>query len=138
MKPAIAFAISFLALAVTGPAFAQDPDDRTLSSQGDAGAGQLTFLKCQACHTLGDMGTATVGPNLANIFGRMAGTSDSYTGYSKALKESGIIWNEGALNEWMNDPQNFLPGNKMPFAGIRGEQERKNLLAFLRQATETQ
>ena len=136
MNPGIFIVISLLVMAAPVQTFAQSPDDRALSKQGDAEAGRITFMKCQACHTLGQDGGATVGPNLANIFGRMAGTSDSYASYSKALRESGIVWSEQELDNWTRDPQNFLPGNKMPFAGIRSEQERKDLLAYLREATE--
>lgn len=137
MKTILFIALSAFVLIVPVLAFGEDAADTTLSAAGNAEAGRLSFLKCQACHTLGDGDGATIGPNLANIFGRMAGSSITYTTYSKALRESGIVWNEQALDQWMRDPQNFLPGNKMPFAGIRSAQERKDLLAYLRQATET-
>jgi len=126
-----------LLLALSGAkALAQNgAGDLSYSSAGDAAAGRTTFLKCRACHNLDGRQKHKTGPNLDNIFGRMAGTSPDYT-YSKALGESGIIWNEAALNQWLSDPQNFLPGNKMPFAGIRSEQERNDLIAYLREATE--
>jgi cytochrome c len=108
--------------------------DRALSAQGDAGRGRIAFLTCQACHNLSPGGPAKLGPNLDNIFGRIAGTSPAYAGYSKALRESGIVWDERTLDEWLKNPQNVLPGTKMPFAGIRSEQERADLLAFLRAA----
>lgn len=128
--------ILLLALTSTA-ALAQDgASDRGYSTAGDVAAGRITFLKCRACHNLNGNQTPKAGPNLDKIFGRMAGTSDSYTGYSKALRESGINWSEAALDQWLKDPQNFLPGNKMPFAGIRSEQERKDLVAYLREATE--
>ena len=60
----------------------------------------------------------------------------NYKGYSKALKESAIIWSETLLDQWLSNPQNFLPGNKMPFAGIRSAQDRADLMAYLREATE--
>lgn len=117
-------------------ATAQDGDTTPLSSIGNAEAGRTVFRKCQACHSLEPGGAARAGPNLDNFFGTMAGTSASYNGYSKALVESGIIWNEWVLDQWLSDPQNFLPGNKMPFAGIRSAKERADLMAYLRQETE--
>lgn len=127
-----------LLLALTSPtAFAQDgASDRTYSTAGDAKAGRTAFFKCRACHNLDGDQNPKAGPNLDKIFGRMAGTSDSYQGYSKALRESAIVWSEAALDQWFGDPQNYLPGNKMAFAGIRSEQERKDLIAYLRDATE--
>ncbi len=132
------FPIIAAALLGFGVAWAQDGagGDTPLSSIGDAGAGRTVFQKCQACHSLTPRGPALAGPNLDNFFGRMAGTSANYNGYSKALMESGIIWNEWALDQWLRDPQNFLPGNKMPFAGIRTAKERADLMAYLREETE--
>ena len=126
----------FLALLIMllgfGIAFSQDgAEDNSLSAGGDATAGKKVFLKCQACHNPGAAETHKFGPNLDNIFGRMAATSANYKGYSKALRESAIVWDEAALDQWLRDPQNFLPGNKMPFAGIRSAQDRADLMAYL-------
>ncbi len=108
-----------LLLALISPAaMAQDgASDRSYSTAGDAAAGRTAFLKCRACHNLGVSQSPKAGPNLDKIIGRMAGTSDSYQGYSKALRESAIAWSEAALDKLFGDPQNYLPGNKVPFAG---------------------
>ena len=133
LVPALFAALLFF----SASAVAQDNSaDKSYSTNGDAAAGKTTFLKCGACHSLNGGQSTKIGPNLDKIFGRMAGTSDGYAGYSKALRESGIIWSEAALDQWLKDPQNYLPGNKMPFAGIRSEQDRKNLIAYIRKATE--
>ena len=123
--------------AVTGGAYGQEAsEDTTLSASGDAVSGQNVFQKCQACHNPGASVTYKPGPNLDKIFGRVAGMETNYKGYSKALKESAIIWSETLLDQWLSNPQNFLPGNKMPFAGIRSAQDRADLMAYLREATE--
>ena len=123
--------------AVTGGAFGQEAsEDTTLSASGDAVSGQNVFRKCQACHNPGASVTYKPGPNLDKIFGRVAGMETNYKRYSKALKESAIIWSETLLDQWLSNPQNFLPGNKMPFAGIRSAQDRADLMAYLREATE--
>lgn len=123
--------------AVTGGAYSQEAsEDTTLSASGDAVSGQNVFRKCQACHNPGASMTYKPGPNLDKIFGRMAGKAANYKGYSKALRESAIIWSETLLDQWLSNPQNFLPGNKMPFAGIRSAQDRADLMAYLREATE--
>lgn len=136
MNKFIAAAILTVLTFLSVQALGQDgAGDTTFSSAGNADAGRVVFFKCRACHNLNVNNPHRLGPNLDNIFGRMAGTSPGYNGYSKALKESGIVWTEKTLDEWLRDPQNFLPGNKMPFAGLRNEEERRNLIAYLRQAT---
>jgi cytochrome c len=71
---------------------------------------------------------------LNGLFGREAGKEDGYK-YSRALAEAGFIWTEEKLEQWLAKPNAFLPGNKMAFAGIREDQDRKDLIAYLRRAT---
>lgn len=131
------FAIFLLALTLfSTPALGNEHDDASISQTGDAAAGRVVFQKCGACHNLRANTPPRLGPNLDNIFGRMAGTSKNYTRYSKALKDSGIVWSEKELDKWLSDPNNYLPGNKMPFAGLRADQDRADLIAYLRAATE--
>lgn len=133
MKKFSAIILGFAFIAT--PAFGFDGDDTSISVTGDAGAGRVVFQKCGACHNLRDNTAPLIGPNLDNIFGRMAGTSKSYSRYSKALRDSGIVWSEKELDNWLSDPNNYLPGNKMPFAGLRTAEDRANLIAYLRSAT---
>ncbi len=130
-------ALIIIALMAPFPtAFGSDGAETSISQTGTPEAGRLVFQKCRACHSLDDKSPALTGPNLDNIFGRMAGTSKSYSSYSKALKESGIIWSELELDNWLRDPNNYLPGNKMPFAGLRSAQDRADLMAYIRAANE--
>ncbi len=117
-------------------AFSQAGDGQfALSREGDAVAGQRAFAVCRACHNLTADQQPRVGPNLDNIFGRPAASSESFPRYSQALKASGIVWSEQNLDEWLAKPRTFLPGNKMTFPGIGDEQKRKDLIAYLREAT---
>lgn len=75
------------------------------------------------------------GPSLANLWGRKAGSLPSFDRYSDALKSSSIIWDDHALDGWLTDPQAMVPGNEMPFEGIKDARVRTDLLAFLREAT---
>jgi cytochrome c len=56
--------------------------------------------------------------------------------YSPALKSANVEWNEETLDEWIADPQHLIPRNEMTFAGIKDPQQRADLLAFLKQATQ--
>lgn len=113
---------------------ALDAADTSLSSAGDPAKGKRVFNRCKACHNLTPSARTRLGPNLDKLFGKKAGAEKNYK-YSKALTEANIIWTEMSLNEWLTKPNAFLPGNKMAFAGIRREQDRKDLIAFLRQST---
>lgn len=134
MKKLTALLVGFSLL--SAPALGFDGEDTSISQTGDAKAGRVVFQKCGACHNLKANPPPRLGPNLDNIFGRMAGTSENYTKYSRALKDSGIVWSEKELDNWLSDPNNYLPGNKMPFAGLRADQDRADLIAYLRAATE--
>lgn len=116
------------------PAATADPTDTTISSQGDAVKGKRLFNRCKACHNLTATARRRIGPNLDDLFGRQAGGREGFK-YSKALVEADFVWTEQNLNDWLAQPRTFLPGNKMAFAGLRKEQDRKDLMAYLREAT---
>ena len=113
---------------------ATDATDTSFSSLGDAAKGKRVFNRCKACHNLTSSARSRLGPNLDELFGRKAGSAENYK-YSKAMSDADILWTEETINEWLTKPNAFLPGNKMAFAGIRKEQDRKDLIAFLRQST---
>ena len=101
----------------------------------DVAAGQAIFARCKICHTVEAGGRSGVGPNLHGIFGRKAGSLDGFT-YSEAMKNSGITWDDDTIRQYLNDPKNFIPGNKMAFPGIKNDADLANLLAYLKQATQ--
>jgi len=92
-------------------------------------AGRLVFRKCSACHSL-EAGKNSLGPSLANIVGQKAGVVPGYN-YSSAIKNSNLTWDAATLDAYLNDPQKVVPGNKMPFPGLKTENERRAIIAFL-------
>ena len=85
--------------------------------------------------TLDDNGGATKqGPNLWGLFGRQSGSVEGFA-YTAANKNSGITWGEDTLFDYLLAPKKYIPGTKMVFAGIKKEQERADLIAFLKKAT---
>ena len=96
----------------------------------DYNRGRRTFKLCQSCHTLNEGGQNLVGPNLYGIFGREIGAVEGFT-YSKAVEESDIVWTPEILAEWLESPRNFLPGNKMSFAGVRRPEDRTAVIAYI-------
>ena len=105
-----------------------------LAEPGDATRGQRNFRVCAPCHSLQSDRNMT-GPSLASLWGRKAGSLASFERYSDALKSSGIIWDDRALDGWLTDPQHMVPDNEMTFAGIKDDRVRADLLAFLKEAT---
>ena len=96
----------------------------------DYSRGKRTFKLCQSCHTLTDGGQNLVGPNLFGVFGREIGAVEGFT-YSTAVQESDIVWTPEVLAEWLESPRNFLPGNKMSFAGVRKPEDRTAVIAYI-------
>jgi len=105
-----------------------------LGQNGDVSRGQQDFRACAPCHSL-EPDRSMTGPSLANLWGRKAGSLPSFERYSDALKSSGIIWDDRALDAWLTDPQRMVPDNEMPFEGIKDARVRADLLAFLNEAT---
>jgi cytochrome c len=103
-------------------------------AQGEVPRGQRLFQNCAACHSL-EPNKSLTGPSLSGMYGRKAGTLQSFDRYSDALKSSGIVWDDKTLDAWLTDPKTLVPGNEMPFPGIHDAQQRADLLAFLKQAT---
>ena len=96
---------------------------------GDPAKGEKTFALCRSCHVL-EEGVNRVGPSLYNIVGRKSGTVAGFN-YSEANKNSGVTWTTDVLYEYLKDPKGFMPGTKMAFPGIKNDQDRANLVAYL-------
>ncbi|MBN9583511.1 MAG: cytochrome c family protein [Afipia sp.] len=98
----------------------------------DVAAGEKVFNKCRACHQIGETAKNSVGPELNGLFGRKSGTAAGYK-FSDANVNSGITWSPEIFAEYIKDPKAKIPGTKMVFAGLKNEQEIKDLTAFLAQ-----
>jgi cytochrome c len=98
----------------------------------DLAAGENSFKKCLPCHRVGPEAKNLVGPVLNGLDGRKAGTIEGYN-YTDANKNSGITWDEKTFGEYITDPRAKIPGTKMVFAGIKSENERAALWAYLKQ-----
>jgi cytochrome c len=106
----------------------------TALAQGDAAKGEKLFARCQACHSV-EPGQNKIGPTLAGLFGRKAGSVEGFN-YSDAMKSADVVWDEQTLSEYLADPKGYIPGNRMLFAGLRNEQDRADIIAYLKEATQ--
>ncbi|MBL0947472.1 MAG: cytochrome c family protein [Brevundimonas sp.] len=100
-------------------------------NEADYENGRRAFARCRACHTVTEGGPNMTGPNLWGVFGRPAGQHEGYN-YSKALQAADFTWDGEQLDQWLANPRTFLPGNKMNFAGMPGDQDRRDLIAWLK------
>jgi cytochrome c len=106
----------------------------SIVSAQDAENGASVFKLCRACHDVGPTAKNKVGPVLNGIVGRKAGTIEGFN-YSPANQKAGAdgwMWTEEKLMEYLLNPRAAMPGNKMAFAGIKDELDRKDLIAYLK------
>lgn len=75
-----------------------------------------------------------MGPTLECIYGRKAGAVDGFR-YSKAMGSSDIIWTNETMAAFFENPRKYFKGTKMAFGGLRDEQQMKDLLAYMEEAT---
>ncbi len=100
----------------------------------DIPAGAALAARCGACHTLAEGGGTLVGPNLYNIVGAPVGRAEGfvYSAALRALNAEGALWTHDRLDAFLLSPAAAVPGTRMGFAGMPGEQDRANVIAFLR------
>ena len=97
----------------------------------DLAAGESSFRKCQPCHDVGEAAKNKLGPELNGLDGRKAGTAEGYA-YSDADRNSGIVWSEASFKEYLENPQEKMPGTKM-ILSVKNEKEVADLWAYLKQ-----
>ena len=95
---------------------------------GDPVRGKTVFAQCSGCHATTQQNK--VGPGLAGVFGRGAGTVPGFH-YSKAMAGSGKVWNEQTLGAFLAAPSKTYPGTSMPIA-LGAPQDRADVIAYLK------
>jgi cytochrome c len=93
-------------------------------------AGRRVFAQCRSCHTIVAGAPNRVGPNLHGVFGREIGSIEGYA-YSQPVQDADFMWDADHLDHWLANPQTFLPGNRMAFAGVRDETQRRDVIAYV-------
>jgi len=125
----ILFATALALFATTALAQAED------AVKGDPAKGEIVFKKCMACHAIGPGAKPKVGPPLNGIVGAKWAHFEGFN-YSNDIKDgaaAGKVWDVATLDNYINNPKELAPKGKMAFAGVKKEDERADLIAFLAQ-----
>jgi cytochrome c len=93
----------------------------------DVDHGKQVFQACAACHS--DKPDA-LGPSLAGVIGRKAGSRDDFR-YSNAMMRAGFSWDAGSLRQYLADPQAKVKGNRMPFSGLSDPKDVDDVIAYI-------
>ena len=112
------------------------PDFGTVLASADVAAGKAVSARCEQCHDISKGGPNKIGPALWGVIGRARATAPGFD-YSSAMMSDHAPWTFAELFKYLKSPASMVPGTKMSFAGLRSAQDRINLIAFLRTASDS-
>ena len=98
-------------------------------AEGDPALGKTQFNKCAACHSI-KPGENKIGPSLHGVVGRPSHSIEGFN-YSEAMKAYNVTWTDEELSKYLENPRGVVAGTKMIFVGLKKEDERANLIAYL-------
>jgi cytochrome c len=104
-------------------------------ASADPAAGKSASAVCSACHSFNQGGPNKVGPNLYNVVGAKVAAVEGFN-YSDALTEVGGEWTLEKVDAYIKNPNEFAPGNRMTYPGVKEDQKRYDIIAYMIQQSE--
>ncbi len=101
----------------------------TARAEGDPALGKTVFNKCAACHSIKD-GENKIGPSLHGVVGRPSHSIENFS-YSEPMKAYNVTWDASTLDHYLADPRGVVQGTKMIFVGLKKDEDRANVIAYL-------
>lgn len=117
-------------VATTAVDFDKQAEAKAALVGADVEKGKSLTRFCSACHTFDAGGANKVGPALYGVFGQKPGAVEGFA-YSDAITALDQPWTIEALDAYLTKPTDFAPGTKMVFPGLRKEEWRRDVIAFL-------
>jgi cytochrome c len=134
-KPAYEIAAGVEASTQTASAPSGPGEIGPLLAKADLANGQKAAKKCVSCHTFEKGGANKIGPNLWNVVGAKHAAHAGFS-YSGAMQSTPGNWDYDGLNKFLFNPRSYISGTKMTFAGVKSDQERADIIAYLRTLSE--
>lgn len=106
-----------------------------MADSGDIAAGEKLYNQCKSCHQVGAGAKHGIGPHLNGLFGRQAASFEDFR-YSKSFERAGaggLEWHADTLDAFLENPRAMATGTRMSFRGLKDADDRKHLIAYLRQ-----
>jgi cytochrome c len=114
------------------------PSIAPLFASADLAKGQaLVAQQCAFCHTMTKDGANGVGPNLYGIVGAKSFSRAGFNYSSAAQGKAGTVWTADSLSDWLKSPAAFAPGTAMGYPGIKNDQTRADVIAYLNKNSDT-
>lgn len=108
------------------------PGIDTMFASADLTKGNAVVQQqCTSCHSVAKGGAAGVGPNIYGIVGAKMFAQAGFSYSAAAKAKAGGIWTPDTLSDWLTDPEHFASGTEMAFAGIKNDQTRADVIAWL-------
>ena len=127
--PLAATLVCLLAACGGGEAPTLSTEER-LARPADPESGARLARICRTCHEVAEGTGHRVGPNLWGVVGAEAGRHADFA-YSQALERSGLVWDEAALDAYLEAPQGLIPGGRMAYDGMADPADRRDVIAYL-------
>ena len=110
---------------------AQAPEASIMLALGQAERGRLVFGPCRTCHYAERFMGHNNGPNLHDIFGKVAGKQEGFAYYSETFRNAQFVWTPQLMYVWLENPMKMFPDSSMMSLGVPDAQARADLIAFL-------